>query len=169
MHRNNTTPATGHYEVDSLGGLLAIICANAPHFEAHRATTLGPLNWLGSKLLYLHHLRRANTIEGSRRNIEEHYDAGRRSAHACVRDPCAVAPSWLACWRHCGSPPSHSPCPSAPAAPRARIRHSIPLPGCIPCRRQSFAPCCAPDTAPLANTPRYHTPLAAPAPHAAIY
>lgn len=28
------------------------------------------------QLLYLAHLARPNTIDGSRRNIEEHYDAG---------------------------------------------------------------------------------------------
>ncbi len=34
------------------------------------------LNWLGDRALYLAHLGRSNTVEGSRRNIEEHYDAG---------------------------------------------------------------------------------------------
>lgn len=31
---------------------------------------------IGDKLLYLAHKARPNTLEGSRRNIEEHYDAG---------------------------------------------------------------------------------------------
>ncbi|MEW5297105.1 MAG: hypothetical protein WDW36_000333 [Sanguina aurantia] len=63
------------YEADDLAAFLAIITANACNFEAQRSK-LGVLNWVGSKLLLLAHLGRPNTIEGSRKNIEEHYDAG---------------------------------------------------------------------------------------------
>lgn len=65
----------GDYEVDDLGAYLALLVANAPHFQQSRGL-LGPLNWLGDRLLHLAHLARPNTIEGSRKNIEEHYDAG---------------------------------------------------------------------------------------------
>ena len=41
---------------------------------------LGAFNWLGDRLLAAAHAARSNTLEGSRRNIEEHYDAGGRSA-----------------------------------------------------------------------------------------
>jgi hypothetical protein len=37
---------------------------------------LGAFNWLGDRLLAAAHAARSNTLEGSRRNIEEHYDAG---------------------------------------------------------------------------------------------
>ena len=58
-----------------LGCLLAVLTGNAPSIQANRGA-LGVLNWVGAKLLLLSHLRRSNTICGSRRNIEEHYDAG---------------------------------------------------------------------------------------------
>lgn len=65
----------GDYEVNSLGGLLAIATANARNIEGNRGK-MGVLNWLGDRMLHLAHLGRGNTIEGSRKNIEEHYDAG---------------------------------------------------------------------------------------------
>lgn len=37
---------------------------------------LGMLNWAGDRLLALAHRGRSNTLAGSRKNIEEHYDAG---------------------------------------------------------------------------------------------
>jgi hypothetical protein len=37
---------------------------------------LGAFNWLGDRLLAAAHAARSNTLAGSRRNIEEHYDAG---------------------------------------------------------------------------------------------
>ena len=58
-----------------LGCLLAVLTANAPNIQANRGA-LSVVNWVGAKLLLLSHLRRSNTISGSRRNIEEHYDAG---------------------------------------------------------------------------------------------
>ncbi len=61
--------------MDELGGLMAILVANAGNIEAGRGL-LGVLNWAGSKLLYVSHLGRSNTHAGSRSNIEQHYDAG---------------------------------------------------------------------------------------------
>ncbi|KAJ9507276.1 hypothetical protein QJQ45_006251 [Haematococcus lacustris] len=63
------------FEADNLGGFMAVILANAHSTEASRSS-LGWLNWVGDRMLYLAHLMRPNTIEGSRRNIGEHYDAG---------------------------------------------------------------------------------------------
>jgi len=63
------------FEADDLGALIAVIVANAEATESNRGA-LGLLNWLGDRLLYVAHLARPNTIEGSRKNIEEHYDAG---------------------------------------------------------------------------------------------
>lgn len=63
------------YEVDNPAALMAVLTANAESIETNRGV-LGLLNYAGSKLLHWAHLRRANTIEGSRKNIEEHYDAG---------------------------------------------------------------------------------------------
>ena len=44
------------WQVDDLGGLLAVVCANARSIEAKRGM-LGMLNWSGSKLLALAHRR----------------------------------------------------------------------------------------------------------------
>ncbi|CAD7695206.1 unnamed protein product [Ostreobium quekettii] len=65
----------GDFEVDDIGGLLAIAVANAANMQNKRGA-LGFFNWMGDRLLHLAHLRRANTIVGSRKNIEQHYDAG---------------------------------------------------------------------------------------------
>ncbi|GFR51020.1 hypothetical protein Agub_g13347 [Astrephomene gubernaculifera] len=65
----------GDFEADSLGALMAVLLANAVAAESERGH-MGLLNWLGERLLFLAHLRRPNTIQGSRKNIEEHYDAG---------------------------------------------------------------------------------------------
>ncbi|KAK9821949.1 hypothetical protein WJX81_001503 [Elliptochloris bilobata] len=65
----------GNFEADDLGGLMAVAVANARAIEARRGA-LGVANWLGARLLAAAHRRRANTLDGSRRNIEEHYDAG---------------------------------------------------------------------------------------------
>ncbi len=46
-------------QVDDLGGLLAVVCANARGIEAKRGM-LGLLNWSGSKLLTLAHRRLAS-------------------------------------------------------------------------------------------------------------
>jgi len=62
------TYAHGHcslqdFEVDSLGGLMSVIVLNANSSEEARGS-LGILNWVGDRLLYLAHLRRPNTIAG---------------------------------------------------------------------------------------------------------
>ena len=67
MHRDFT--------VDDLGAFMAVMTANAYDIEGNRSV-LGALNWLGDRLLYVAHLARANTVEGSKKNISEHYDAG---------------------------------------------------------------------------------------------
>ncbi|KAL4856846.1 Tuberculostearic acid methyltransferase UfaA1 [Chlorella vulgaris] len=65
----------GDYEVDDLGAMLAVATANARNIEESRGM-LGAFNWLGDRLLAAAHATRSNTLAGSRRNIEEHYDAG---------------------------------------------------------------------------------------------
>jgi len=70
----------GDFEVDDLGALLAVITANATTVESNRGV-LGLLNWVGGQALRLAHLSRPNTVEGSRRNISEHYDAGARRGY----------------------------------------------------------------------------------------
>lgn len=65
----------GDFEAEDMGALMAVVTANATNIQGSRGA-LGLLNWLGDRALYLAHRARANTIEGSRRNIEEHYDAG---------------------------------------------------------------------------------------------
>lgn len=51
------------FEADDIGGLMAVIVANARNSEDARGS-LGVLNWVGDRLLYLAHLRRPNTIAG---------------------------------------------------------------------------------------------------------
>lgn len=51
------------FEADDLGGLLAVVVANAAGSEEVRGR-LGPLNWLGDRLLYLAHKARPNTVAG---------------------------------------------------------------------------------------------------------
>lgn len=63
------------FDCDNLPGLLTLLCVNARQLEANRGA-LGVLNWLGDRVLYWAHRKRSNTVEGSRKNIEEHYDAG---------------------------------------------------------------------------------------------
>ena len=65
----------GDFDIDDLGGLLAIATANAANIQDRRGL-LGALNWLGDRALAAAHLARSNTVAGSRRTIEEHYDAG---------------------------------------------------------------------------------------------
>lgn len=65
----------GDFDTDDLGAFMAVVTANARNIEASRGI-LGALNRIGDKMLYLAHLTRANTVEGSKKNISEHYDAG---------------------------------------------------------------------------------------------
>ena len=69
----------GRFECDDLYAFMAVITTNVRNIQANRGQmglVGGALNWAGDKLLYLAHLARANSILGSRRNIQEHYDAG---------------------------------------------------------------------------------------------
>ena len=63
---------------DGLYIFLALLTRNARNIEGNRMASpfFGALNWAGDKMLYYAHLWRENTVEGSRKNIEEHYDAG---------------------------------------------------------------------------------------------
>jgi hypothetical protein len=91
---NNTAPETHtntpsttnhhHHHLITHQALLALIVANARALNEQRGL-LGALTWVGDRLLHYAHLQRSNTIEGSRRNIEEHYDAGNAM---CVRVFC---------------------------------------------------------------------------------
>lgn len=63
------------FTVDCLGAFMAVVTANAQGIESNRGV-LGIFNWIGDRLLYIAHLTRANTFEGSKKNISEHYDAG---------------------------------------------------------------------------------------------
>jgi len=73
----------GDYEVvpglggagGDLGSLIAVATANAGDIEGSRGL-LGLFNKLGDRALTMAHRARSNTAAGSRRNIEEHYDAG---------------------------------------------------------------------------------------------
>lgn len=71
------TPYTngGSCKSGDLGSLMAVATANAINIESTRGM-LGIFNRLGSRALLLAHKARSNTVFGSRRNIEEHYDAG---------------------------------------------------------------------------------------------
>lgn len=74
--RENADCQNGELQVvGDLGSLLAVITANAVNIQDNRGA-LGIANWIGDKLLLLAHLARPNTLAGSRRNIEQHYDAG---------------------------------------------------------------------------------------------
>lgn len=53
-----------HWQVDDLGGLLAVACANARNIEASRGL-LGFLNTLGGWALRAAHAARSNTISGA--------------------------------------------------------------------------------------------------------
>lgn len=53
-----------HLQVDDLGGLLAVACANARNIEASRGL-LGFLNTLGGWALRAAHAARSNTISGT--------------------------------------------------------------------------------------------------------
>ncbi|CAG9462248.1 unnamed protein product [Pedinophyceae sp. YPF-701] len=69
----------GDWTCANPAAFMAVLTANADQLNNGRGGRgiLGPLaNWIGDRMLYLAHLTRANTLEGSRKNIEEHYDAG---------------------------------------------------------------------------------------------
>lgn len=65
----------GEFEPDDLTGFLNVLTQNVNSINASQRQ-LGLLNWIGTKAQSMAHYARANTIEGSRRNIAEHYDLG---------------------------------------------------------------------------------------------
>jgi cyclopropane-fatty-acyl-phospholipid synthase len=68
-----------------LGSLMAVITGNAHSLEANRGI-MGVFNMIGDTLLTWAHARRSNSAAGSRRNIEEHYDAGNMMYKAFLDD-----------------------------------------------------------------------------------
>jgi cyclopropane-fatty-acyl-phospholipid synthase len=65
----------GDYEPDDLTAFLGVLTQNVA--SVNRAQSeMGIVNWVGTKLQTLAHMARANTVEGSRANINEHYDLG---------------------------------------------------------------------------------------------
>ena len=68
-----------------LGSMMAVITANAHSLEANRGM-MGVFNRIGDVLLTWSHARRSNTAAGSKRNIEEHYDAGNSMYKAFLDD-----------------------------------------------------------------------------------
>jgi len=65
----------GEYEPDDLTNFLNVLVQNIESCNQSQGK-LGVLNWLGTQMQTLAHSARANTIEGSRKNISEHYDLG---------------------------------------------------------------------------------------------
>jgi cyclopropane fatty-acyl-phospholipid synthase-like methyltransferase len=63
------------FEPDDLTNFILVLTHNIGNIDAAQAS-LGILNWLGSAGQSLYHLSRSNTIAGSRKNIQEHYDLG---------------------------------------------------------------------------------------------
>ena len=67
----------GKFAVDDLFVLLSILSQNLTALNAStNKWILGIMNFFGSKVNYVKWLLRSNTIRNSRKNIEEHYDAG---------------------------------------------------------------------------------------------
>ncbi|KIH76553.1 cyclopropane-fatty-acyl-phospholipid synthase [Geoalkalibacter ferrihydriticus] len=60
----------GDWSCDDLPGLLTLLAANEAVLNDRSLVTA----WVGRWLNYLRHLLRSNTIQGSARNIREHYD-----------------------------------------------------------------------------------------------
>lgn len=63
------------YDVDDLTNFIKLLTHNIENMDSAQGQ-LGILNWFGSKMQSAYHMARSNTIAGSRRNIEEHYDLG---------------------------------------------------------------------------------------------
>ena len=63
------------FEADDLVAFVRVLSANIEHVYKHLGK-LGVVNAIGTKLQAIYHALRANTVEGSRRNIQEHYDLG---------------------------------------------------------------------------------------------
>ena len=80
-----------------LGSMMAVITANAHSLEANRGI-MGVFNMIGDTLLTWAHARRSNTAAGSRRNIEEHYDAGNLMYKAFLDDTMTYS---CGVWKKC--------------------------------------------------------------------
>ncbi len=65
----------GEFEPDDLTRFLCVLTQNVTAINASQRR-MGVLNWVGTRLQSMAHFARANTIEGSKRNIAEHYDLG---------------------------------------------------------------------------------------------
>ena len=65
----------GDYDPDDLTRFIGVCTQNIAAMNAAQSD-LGIANWIGTKLQTMAHFARANTIEGSRKNINEHYDLG---------------------------------------------------------------------------------------------
>ncbi len=52
------------FECDDVAALMSVIVQNAYQTEEVRGN-LGVLNWIGDRLLYMAHLAKPNTIEGT--------------------------------------------------------------------------------------------------------
>ena len=65
----------GEFEPDDLTNFLNVLTQNVAAINASQKR-LGLLNWVGTRAQSMAHYARANTVEGSRRNIAEHYDLG---------------------------------------------------------------------------------------------
>eukprot|EP00290_Baffinella_frigidus_P006560 CAMPEP_0180119682 /NCGR_PEP_ID=MMETSP0986-20121125/2117_1 /TAXON_ID=697907 /ORGANISM="non described non described, Strain CCMP2293" /LENGTH=1139 /DNA_ID=CAMNT_0022058709 /DNA_START=62 /DNA_END=3481 /DNA_ORIENTATION=+ len=65
----------GEFEPDDLTNFLGVLTQNVASVNSSQGQ-MGIMNWVGTQLQSLAHMARANTVEGSRANINEHYDLG---------------------------------------------------------------------------------------------
>ncbi|EKX37689.1 hypothetical protein GUITHDRAFT_165417 [Guillardia theta CCMP2712] len=65
----------GEFEPDDLTNFLNVLTQNVEEFNSLQKS-LGVLNWIGTQVQTMAHMARANTVEGSLKNINEHYDLG---------------------------------------------------------------------------------------------
>lgn len=65
----------GDFDPDDLTRFIGVLTQNIAAMNAAQGD-LGIANWVGTKIQTMAHFARANTIEGSRKNINEHYDLG---------------------------------------------------------------------------------------------
>jgi len=67
-------------DLEPVGGptpLMMLMVQNTKHINAQTSDSkLGIINWFGSVMGKAWHAARGNTVDGSRKNIEEHYDLG---------------------------------------------------------------------------------------------
>jgi len=65
----------GEFEPDDLTNMLNVMVQNVESCNDSQGK-LGIINWVGTQMQTLAHMARSNTVEGSRKNISEHYDLG---------------------------------------------------------------------------------------------